>query len=218
MHAVSFNQVLGKRPIALLFSTPALCTSRVCGPVSDIMVELQHRSRAKSRSSTQRYSRRQPATQRTTPTDEGFHLETEPWLFTINAKGIIAARLEGALGINDARRALEEDVPLPVELRRWPRLWLYTGVVTVLAALASTEPRNWSGVRSSVTETASSQQGHGPPGAEPAAGRLTVVAILVAEVALLAERALVDGRRLGDHRLSVFVANSGDGSVTEFSA
>jgi hypothetical protein len=41
---------------------------------------------------------------------------------------------------------------------------------------------------------------------------------LVAEVALLAERALVDGRRLGDHRLSVFVANSGDGSVTEFSA
>ena len=42
MHAVSFDQVLGKRPIALLFSTPALCVSRVCGPVTDIMVQLEH--------------------------------------------------------------------------------------------------------------------------------------------------------------------------------
>ncbi len=217
MHAVSFNQVLASGRLRCCSPRRRCARPESAVRASDIMVELQHRSRAKSRSSTQRYSRRQPATQRTTPTDEGFHLETEPWLFTINAKGIIAARLEGALGINDARRALEEDVPLPVELRRWPRLWLYTGVVTVLAALASTEPRNWSGVRSSVTETAWSQQGHGP-GAQPAAERLTVVAILVAEVALLAERALVDGRRLGDHRLSVFVANSGDGSVTEFSA
>ena len=33
-----FNQVLGKRPVALLFSTPQLCVSRVCGPVTDVAV------------------------------------------------------------------------------------------------------------------------------------------------------------------------------------
>src|SRR5579859_7806304 len=41
MHALSFNQVLGRRPIALLFSTPQLCVSRVCGPVTDIAVSLE---------------------------------------------------------------------------------------------------------------------------------------------------------------------------------
>ena len=42
MHSVSFNQVLGKKPIALLFSTPQFCISRVCGPVTDVAVQLQH--------------------------------------------------------------------------------------------------------------------------------------------------------------------------------
>jgi hypothetical protein len=36
-----------------------------------------------------------------------FHLETEPWLFTINSRGVITARLEGAFGIIEARRAVE---------------------------------------------------------------------------------------------------------------
>ena len=38
MASVSFSQVLGKRPVALLFSTPQLCISRVCGPVTDVAV------------------------------------------------------------------------------------------------------------------------------------------------------------------------------------
>jgi hypothetical protein len=33
--------------------------------------------------------------------------EPEPWLFTINRNGVIAARLEGAFGINAFRQALK---------------------------------------------------------------------------------------------------------------
>src|SRR5665213_2793000 len=36
MQSVSFDSVLGRRPVALLFSTPQLCISKVCGPVTDI--------------------------------------------------------------------------------------------------------------------------------------------------------------------------------------
>jgi hypothetical protein len=36
-----------------------------------------------------------------------FHLETEPWLFTINRQRIITARLEGTFGVNEARQALQ---------------------------------------------------------------------------------------------------------------
>ena len=107
MHAVSFNQVLGKRPIALLFSTPQLCTSRVCGPVTDIMVSLQHEFASRITFIHEEvYVENQPS-RGLRPQLQAFHLETEPWLFTINRQGVIAARLEGAFGVNEARAALQ---------------------------------------------------------------------------------------------------------------
>jgi hypothetical protein len=41
------------------------------------------------------------------PQLKAFHLETEPWLFAINRRGVITARLEGAFGVVELRRALE---------------------------------------------------------------------------------------------------------------
>ncbi len=107
MHAVSFDQVLGRRPVALLFSTPELCTSRVCGPVTDIMVELQHQFGTKIAFIHEEvYVANDPA-KGLRPQLRAFHLETEPWLFTFNRRGIITARLEGAFGIVEARQAVE---------------------------------------------------------------------------------------------------------------
>jgi hypothetical protein len=107
MHSVSFGQVLGKRPIALLFSTPELCTSRVCGPVTDVMVQLQHAFGNRITFIHQEiYVDNQP-TKGLRPQLKAFHIETEPWLFTINRQGVIAARLEGAFGLAEARQALE---------------------------------------------------------------------------------------------------------------
>src|SRR5215203_5849464 len=41
MHEDDFADAVGKRPIMLLFATPALCQSRVCGPVVDIAEEVK---------------------------------------------------------------------------------------------------------------------------------------------------------------------------------
>ena len=41
------------------------------------------------------------------PQLRAFHLETEPWLFTIDQQGQVAARLEGSFGVNAFRRAVE---------------------------------------------------------------------------------------------------------------
>ena len=107
MNSVSFNQVLGKRPIALLFSTPQLCTSRVCGPVTDVTVELQHRfGRQITFIHQEIYVDNNPS-KGIRPQMRAFHLETEPWLFTINSRGIITARLEGAFGTHELTQALE---------------------------------------------------------------------------------------------------------------
>jgi hypothetical protein len=107
MHSVSFNQVLGKQPIALLFSTPELCTSRVCGPVTDVMVSLQHEFANRITFIHQEIYVDNDPTKGLRPQMKAFHLETEPWLFVINRQGVITARLEGAFGVNEARRALQ---------------------------------------------------------------------------------------------------------------
>lgn len=41
------------------------------------------------------------------PPLKAFHLETEPWVFAFNRNGRVAARLEGAFGINAFRSAVE---------------------------------------------------------------------------------------------------------------
>jgi hypothetical protein len=107
MHSVSFNQVLGKKPVALLFSTPQLCISRVCGPVTDIAVQLQHKFGNRITFIHEEvYVDNDPA-KGLRPQLGAFNLRTEPWLFTVNRQGVIAARLEGAFGINAATQALQ---------------------------------------------------------------------------------------------------------------
>jgi hypothetical protein len=107
MHAVSFNDVLGKQPVVLLFSTPQLCQSRVCGPVTDIAVALQHQYGNRVAFIHQEvYVNNQPK-QGLRPQLKAFHLQTEPWLFVVNAQGRIVARLEGAFGVNEFTSALQ---------------------------------------------------------------------------------------------------------------
>jgi len=107
MHSVSFNQVLGKKPILLLFSTPELCHSRICGPVTDVAVQLQHEFGSRITFIHEEvYADNQP-TRGLRPQMKAFHLETEPWVYAINRQGVIAARLEGAFGLSELRQAIQ---------------------------------------------------------------------------------------------------------------
>jgi hypothetical protein len=107
MHAVSFKDVVGKRPIALLFATPQLCISKVCGPVTDIAADLEHRfGHQITFIHEEVYADNQPS-HGLRPQLKAFHLQTEPWLFTIDRHGRIAARLEGSFGVNAFTAALQ---------------------------------------------------------------------------------------------------------------
>ena len=107
MHAVSFNQVLGKQPVVLLFSTPQFCVSRVCGPVTDVLVSLQHEFGNRVTFIHQEVYVNNDPSKGLRPQLKAFHLRTEPWLFAINRKGVIAARLEGAFGTTELTQAIK---------------------------------------------------------------------------------------------------------------
>ena len=106
LHDVDFATVLGKKPIALLFSTPALCQSRVCGPVTDIALQLSKEYGDRVTFIHQEVFRENDLAKGLRPQLTAFGLETEPWLFTIGADGRVAARLEGAFGVNAFERAV----------------------------------------------------------------------------------------------------------------
>lgn len=108
MHDVNFAEALGKRPIVLLFATPALCQSRVCGPVVDIAEQVKH-----SRPSDdvawihmEIYNNNQ-VNDGYRPQFLRYHLPGEPWLFTINKQGKIAAEIEGAYSADELEKAVD---------------------------------------------------------------------------------------------------------------
>jgi hypothetical protein len=107
MHKASFDQVLGKKPVALLFSTPQLCQSRVCGPVTDVAEQLKAKYGDKIEFIHQEVYADNDPNKGLRPPLQAFHLRTEPWLFVVNAQGRITARLEGSFGINAFENALK---------------------------------------------------------------------------------------------------------------
>lgn len=106
MHKSNFADVVGKRPVALVIATPAFCESRVCGPVVDVAERL----RSKYGGSvefihSEVYNQNDPKQGLRSSLKE-FGASTEPWLFTFDRSGRVAARLEGAFGARDFESAV----------------------------------------------------------------------------------------------------------------
>ncbi len=107
MHERSFDQVVGTKPVALLFSTPQLCQSRVCGPVTDIALQMKAKYGDRVEFIHQEvYVDNSPDAGLREPL-KAFRLRSEPWLFVVGKNGKIAARLEGSFGLKAFETALK---------------------------------------------------------------------------------------------------------------
>jgi hypothetical protein len=107
MHGKSFDQVVGKKPVALVIATPQLCQSRVCGPVVDVAEQMKSRYGKQVEFIHQEvYKNNDPKQGLRTPL-ERLNLATEPWLFVVNKDGKITARLEGSFGVGAFEKALK---------------------------------------------------------------------------------------------------------------
>jgi hypothetical protein len=107
MHSDSFAKLLGSKPVALLFATPQLCQSRVCGPVVDVAEQLKTKYGDRIAFIHQEvYKDNKPAEGLREPLKQ-FRLATEPWLFVVGRDGRITARMEGSFGLAAFERALK---------------------------------------------------------------------------------------------------------------
>jgi hypothetical protein len=107
MHKVDFADVVGHKPVALLFATPQLCQSRVCGPVTDIEYQMEAKyGRQMDFIHQEVYVDNTPAKGLREPLKQ-FGLRSEPWLFVVNQQGRITARLEGSIGVRQFEAAVK---------------------------------------------------------------------------------------------------------------
>lgn len=107
MHDEDLRDVIGQKPVALLFATPQLCQTRVCGPVTDIAAQMKAKYGDKMQFIHQEvYVGNQIAKGLRAPL-RAYKLRTEPWLFTIDRRGRVAARLQGSFGTVAFERAVK---------------------------------------------------------------------------------------------------------------
>ncbi len=108
MHDVDYADALGKEPIVLLFATPALCTSRVCGPVVDIAEEVKNeRPDDAAYIHMEVYNDNDP-NKGPRPQLQDFNLQSEPWLFVIDSDGKISTVIEGAFSKQELDDAIDK--------------------------------------------------------------------------------------------------------------
>jgi hypothetical protein len=105
------NSVAGSlaahRPFAVTFATPKYCTSRVCGPVVDVMEAVRRRfeSRGVRFIHVEVFTENNPA--------RGYNrwmrewgLASEPWVFLVGADGRVKAKFEGSVSAAELAAAV----------------------------------------------------------------------------------------------------------------
>ena len=107
LHGVSLDAAVEeKRPLAVLYATPARCQSRLCGPVLDNLLASHE-----AFSDRVRFIHVEIYASKTgnalAPPVKAAGLSQEPFLFLVGADGVIRDRIDNAFDRSEARQALE---------------------------------------------------------------------------------------------------------------
>ena len=109
-YALSLDEALGNGlPTVVIFATPAFCTSQTCGPLLDQVQALSSSHPDVNFLHVEIYENLDAANFDdlvTVPAVIEWGLPSEPWIFFIDAAGIVTARLEGAASEAEINTAL----------------------------------------------------------------------------------------------------------------
>jgi hypothetical protein len=112
MHTLSIAEaVTSGNPSVIVFATPAFCLSRICGPTKEIVDELfrQYKDEVgfvhvepydleKARAGEGLFP---------IPATAEWGLQSEPWVFVVDGEGIVTAKFEGVVTLDELKAALD---------------------------------------------------------------------------------------------------------------
>ncbi len=108
MHQDDLADVLGKEPVVLLFATPALCQSRICGPVVDVAEQVQRDFGDKAAFIHMEVYNDNDASKGIRPQMRAYRLPSEPWLYVIDRNGVVRTAIEGAFSVDELTSAVRQ--------------------------------------------------------------------------------------------------------------
>lgn len=97
------------KPQLIVFATPQFCTSRMCGPVVDI-VRYLYPTYEKRVAFTHHEIWQDFASKKMFPIVEEWRLDPEPWVFLVNRDGIIRAKFEGLVTARELESSLQQSL------------------------------------------------------------------------------------------------------------
>ena len=112
MHQISIAGAIEQhRPALVVFASPAFCTSRTCGPEVKVIQGLEpaYRDRlAFIHVEIYRNYKPDPSKRQLAQAVLDWRLQTEPWIFLIDGKGVIKSRFEGPTASDEIQTAIDQ--------------------------------------------------------------------------------------------------------------
>lgn len=108
MHESDFADLVGKKPTVLVFATPQLCQSRICGPVVDVAYEVQSRVGDDVEFVHMEVFNDNDPSKGYRSQLGRYRLPSEPWTFLVDRTGRIADRFEGIYSVGELQSAVEK--------------------------------------------------------------------------------------------------------------
>lgn len=106
-HDMTIAQALAEhRPMVLYFGEPGRCPSRTCGPTVQVLEQIWPQYR--DRMVFEHIEIHRPASgDALNPIYVAFGLTSEPWIYFVNADGVVADRFEGFVTVDELRAAAD---------------------------------------------------------------------------------------------------------------
>ena len=101
------DAIAAKKPFVVVFSTPKFCTSQVCGPTLNIVKKASREFRRVNFIHVEVYENLDdPANLKPVRSVREWGLPSEPWVFVVDGKGLVAAKYEGTVTATELKEAL----------------------------------------------------------------------------------------------------------------
>ncbi|MCP3992996.1 MAG: hypothetical protein GY724_28295 [Actinomycetia bacterium] len=101
--------VTNGRPTVIVFATPAFCQTALCGPTLEIVKEAAAEREGLDIVHVEPFELELARAGSLVPVDTmaEWQLATEPWVFVVDANGLISASFEGILGVEEINAAID---------------------------------------------------------------------------------------------------------------
>jgi hypothetical protein len=103
------DSIRAHTPFVLLFATPKFCTSRTCGPVTDVVLQVQKRQPSLRFIHVEIYQDNVVAKGQNRWVRE-WRLPSEPWLFLVGRDGRVKGKLEGSFSARELEAAIRSEL------------------------------------------------------------------------------------------------------------